>query len=51
VKKLARLTAHLGEAEAQELTELHWGLLRDTDDRLEGRAAFAQKRPPVWQGR
>ena len=51
VKKLSRQTVHLGEREAQELTELHWGVLRDTADRLEGRAAFAEKRTPVYQGR
>ena len=51
VKKLARQAAPLGESEAQELTELHWAALRDTADRLEGRAAFAEKRPPVYVGR
>ena len=50
VKKLSRQAAHLGEAEAQELTELHWGALRDTQDRLEGRAAFAERRPPRFTG-
>lgn len=51
VKRLARQTAHLSDVDAQHLTELYWGVLRDTQDRIEGRAAFADKRPPVFSGR
>ncbi|MGV3494310.1 MAG: enoyl-CoA hydratase/isomerase family protein [Ramlibacter sp.] len=51
VNRLARQTRHLAEADAQALTELHWGVLRDTADRIEGRAAFADKRAPLYQGR
>lgn len=51
VKKLSRQTAHLSEADAQDLTELYWGALRDTADRIEGRQAFAEKRPPHFAGR
>lgn len=51
VKKLSRQTAHLSDADAQQVTELYWGALRDTQDRLEGRAAFAAKRPPLYTGR
>jgi E-phenylitaconyl-CoA hydratase len=32
------------------MTELAWGVLRDTADRAEGRAAFAEKRSPVFRG-
>jgi E-phenylitaconyl-CoA hydratase len=51
VKKLSRQAAHLSEPEAQELTELYWGILRDTQDRNEGRRAFIEKRAPDFQGR
>jgi len=32
-------------------TELTWGVLRDTQDRIEGRAAFSEKRRPKFVGR
>ncbi|AGW94511.1 MULTISPECIES: enoyl-CoA hydratase/isomerase family protein [Cupriavidus] len=51
VKKLSRQTSHLSEADAQQLTELYWGVLRDTADRTEGRQAFAEKRQPRYTGR
>jgi enoyl-CoA hydratase/carnithine racemase len=51
IKKLSRQTAHLSEVDAQQLTELHWGVLRDTEDRVEGRNAFAEKRIPRYTGR
>ena len=51
IKKLSRQTLHLSDADAQQLTELYWGVLRDTHDRLEGRKAFAEKRSPNYLGR
>jgi E-phenylitaconyl-CoA hydratase len=51
IKKLSRQTAHLSDADAQQLTELHWGVLRDTADRIEGRRAFAERRTPHYVGR
>jgi enoyl-CoA hydratase/carnithine racemase len=50
IKKLSRQTLHLSDADAQQLTELYWGVLRDTDDRTEGRKAFAEKRAPAYVG-
>jgi len=39
----------LDVAIAQE--RLAWGVLRDTEDRIEGRRAFQEKRKPVYKGR
>jgi len=36
---------------AIETERYAWGVLRDTDDRIEGRLAFQEKRPPVFRGR
>jgi E-phenylitaconyl-CoA hydratase len=50
-KMLAAQTALLPTPQALQLTELAWGLLRDTADRREGRQAFAEKRKPRYIGR
>jgi E-phenylitaconyl-CoA hydratase len=51
VKMLAVQSENLSQTQAFQLTELAWSLLRDTDDRREGRAAFAEKRKPQYVGR
>lgn len=51
VKKLALETSHLAPRDYIAQTNLQWGILRDTRDRVEGRAAFGEKRTPVFEGR
>ncbi len=51
IKRLVRAGRDLPLAGALEMERLAWGTLRDTEDRLEGRAAFAEKRPPKYRGR
>lgn len=51
IKRLVRQGSDISLAQGMELERSYWGLLRDTDDRIEGRKAFAEKRPPDYQGR
>lgn len=50
VKRLALETAHLAPRDFIVQANLQWGLLRDSRDRIEGRRAFADKRPPQYIG-
>jgi len=51
VKQLARVGAELPLAAGLELEQQSFGLLRNSEDRIEGRRAFAEKRKPSFQGR
>lgn len=51
VKRLVRSGADLPLDRAAELERFVWGLLRDTEDRAEGRRAFTEKRKPDYRGR
>jgi E-phenylitaconyl-CoA hydratase len=51
VKRLAMTGRELPLVSGLELERQAFGLLRDTEDRLEGRRAFGEKRSPVFRGR
>jgi len=51
VKRLAMVGRELPLTSGLELEQQAFGLLRDTEDRLEGRRAFGEKRAPVFRGR
>lgn len=48
--KLALRAATQGTETGRTLERTLWGLLSDTDDRAEGRAAFRERRPPRFTG-
>lgn len=51
VKQLVTRGADLPLTQALAMDKLMYGLLKDSEDRIEGRKAFAEKREPVWKGR
>jgi len=51
IKKVAETSSNVPLAQALEFTELAWGAMRDSEDRVEGRKAFAEKRKPQFKGR
>jgi E-phenylitaconyl-CoA hydratase len=51
VKRLATMGRELPLAAGLELEQQSFGILRNAEDRLEGRNAFAEKRKPRFQGR
>lgn len=50
-KRLAQVGGELPLAAGLELEQLGFGNLRNSEDRIEGRRAFAEKRNPSFQGR
>ncbi len=51
VKRLAMQGGELSLAAGLELEQQAFGILRDSEDRLEGRRAFAERRPSQFKGR
>ena len=51
VKHLVHRGADLHLKAAIEAERMAWGVLRNTEDRIEGREAFKEKRKPVYRGR
>ena len=51
VKRLVTHGADVPLPTGLEMERFVWGLLRDSEDRVEGRKAFQEKRPPTYRGR
>jgi enoyl-CoA hydratase/carnithine racemase len=50
-KRMINEGAGLAEDDAWMLNEAAYRRIKDSADALEGPRAFAEKRPPKWQGR
>jgi enoyl-CoA hydratase/carnithine racemase len=51
IKKAVEAADQLTLDDGLAMEQLLWGSLRDSEDRLEGRTAFAEKRTPVYRAR
>ena len=51
VKRLVHEGMEMPLQHALRVERYVWGTLRDTKDRIEGRVAFTEKRPPKYEGR
>lgn len=51
VKQLVVRGADLPLQAGMDAERMAWGVLRNTEDRIEGRLAFQQKRKPIYHGR
>ncbi|HTK00695.1 MAG TPA: enoyl-CoA hydratase/isomerase family protein [Bordetella sp.] len=51
IKRLVQEGTDMPLAQAMSHETMAFGLLRDSEDRIEGRLAFQQKRKPVFQGK
>lgn len=51
IKRLARTGLDMPLDKALQMEHYVFGLLRDTEDRIEGRRAFQERRTPVYRGR
>jgi E-phenylitaconyl-CoA hydratase len=51
IKKIVQTSSNVPLTQAIEFTELAWGVMRESEDRVEGRKAFAERRQPRYRGR